>query len=579
MRSRAAAAFTRALAEELWPEETPIRLRVAVYTGEAEQRDGDFYGTTVNRAARVRSLGFGGQVLLGEDTARAVWDRLPDGTALVDLGPRALKDLAEPERVFELRLIDANVPPEPLSDADASNALWAERLLASGFVNRVEARRDPRRGVVDGDVRRACARARRRRAGHGQDDARRGCRAARARRRRPRPVRTMGRGPPRIVPGAARSARARTRAACPRSILRADLRDNADEIARLLPEVVRRVRAGRARTDRRRSGVGATAPVRGDRRVARVDRLATSCLSRPGRSAVGRPSVDPSAHASHAVTVRAPILVIATFRREAMVDTDLEHFVPELTRESNVHRISLTGLASDDVLDLIRRFGGNDAAGSPALAESLQSETGGNPLFLREIVQHLSASDLLDTDDRSRIAVPESVRELVRWRLRPLPAGAKEAMAVASVIGLEFDVDLLAAARDVDPASVMDGLEAACRAGLLHEARRDGRALRVLARRRPPRAPGRFHRCAARGLPLAHRRRARASRPAGACIRARAPLLCSRHARAGRQGDRVRARRCRAGDGRARVRDGDPPPRARAGDPGGDASGRRGAAV
>src|SRR5687768_16147095 len=98
----AAAAFARALADATWPEETPIRTRVAVYTGEVQQREGDYYGTTVNRAARIRSLAFGGQVLLGEDTAKAVQSSLPDGTALVDLGPRELKDLAVPERVFEL---------------------------------------------------------------------------------------------------------------------------------------------------------------------------------------------------------------------------------------------------------------------------------------------------------------------------------------------------------------------------------------------------------------------------------------------------------------------------------------------
>jgi class 3 adenylate cyclase len=107
----AAAEFSRALGDAPWTEEAPLRVRVAVYTGEAESREGDYYGTTVNRAARTRSLAFGGQVLLGGQTAAAVADRLPPLTSLVDLGPRLLKDLTAPEHVFELRLEDATVIP------------------------------------------------------------------------------------------------------------------------------------------------------------------------------------------------------------------------------------------------------------------------------------------------------------------------------------------------------------------------------------------------------------------------------------------------------------------------------------
>src|SRR5919108_3987987 len=51
----AAAEFGRALMGADWPDEAPLRVRIAVYTGSAQERDGDFYGTTVNRAARVRS--------------------------------------------------------------------------------------------------------------------------------------------------------------------------------------------------------------------------------------------------------------------------------------------------------------------------------------------------------------------------------------------------------------------------------------------------------------------------------------------------------------------------------------------
>ena len=61
----------RALAAETWPAEAPIMARMGVHTGEAEERDGDYYGTSVNRAARISAIANGGQILVS-DAAAAV---------------------------------------------------------------------------------------------------------------------------------------------------------------------------------------------------------------------------------------------------------------------------------------------------------------------------------------------------------------------------------------------------------------------------------------------------------------------------------------------------------------------------
>jgi hypothetical protein len=76
--------------------ELPVRMGVA--TGEAELRDGDYFGTVLNRAARVMAAGHGGQILLAESTAGLV-----SGVDLVDLGPRRLRDLPTPVGVFQVR--------------------------------------------------------------------------------------------------------------------------------------------------------------------------------------------------------------------------------------------------------------------------------------------------------------------------------------------------------------------------------------------------------------------------------------------------------------------------------------------
>src|SRR5215207_4113609 len=64
----AAAAIQRALHAEPWPPETPLRVRLALHTGEADLREGDYYGGAVNRVARLRAIAHGGQALLSMAT-------------------------------------------------------------------------------------------------------------------------------------------------------------------------------------------------------------------------------------------------------------------------------------------------------------------------------------------------------------------------------------------------------------------------------------------------------------------------------------------------------------------------------
>jgi predicted ATPase/class 3 adenylate cyclase len=109
----------RALTHEPWPIDLPVRVRMALHTGRAELRDGDYYGPTVNRAARLRAAGHGGQILVSEATAALVRDRLPDQASLRDLGLRRLKDLLNPERILQVEHADLLSRFPPLNTLDA----------------------------------------------------------------------------------------------------------------------------------------------------------------------------------------------------------------------------------------------------------------------------------------------------------------------------------------------------------------------------------------------------------------------------------------------------------------------------
>jgi len=99
----AAVAVTHAFANETWPGDLSIAVRFGIHTGEAQQRDGDYFGPTVNLAARVRAQADGGQIFLSTATRDLVGAHLPAGCELVDLGPYRLRGVTAAEHLHAVR--------------------------------------------------------------------------------------------------------------------------------------------------------------------------------------------------------------------------------------------------------------------------------------------------------------------------------------------------------------------------------------------------------------------------------------------------------------------------------------------
>jgi class 3 adenylate cyclase/pimeloyl-ACP methyl ester carboxylesterase len=106
----AALRLQQALTAEVWPAGLVLPTRTALHTGEAELRQGDYYGQALNRAARLRALARGGQVLLSRVTAELVADQLPAGAGLADVGAKELRGLSRSEHVFALVHPDLHSP-------------------------------------------------------------------------------------------------------------------------------------------------------------------------------------------------------------------------------------------------------------------------------------------------------------------------------------------------------------------------------------------------------------------------------------------------------------------------------------
>jgi predicted ATPase/class 3 adenylate cyclase/Flp pilus assembly protein TadD len=98
----AARAAQQALSAEDFSSVDGLLVRMALHTGHVEERDGDYLGSAVNRAARLLAIGYGGQVLVSHAAADLVQDAMPPESDLRDLGAHRLKDLTRAERVYQL---------------------------------------------------------------------------------------------------------------------------------------------------------------------------------------------------------------------------------------------------------------------------------------------------------------------------------------------------------------------------------------------------------------------------------------------------------------------------------------------
>jgi class 3 adenylate cyclase/DNA polymerase III delta prime subunit len=178
-------------------------------------------------------------------------------------------------------------------------------------------------------------------------------------------------------------------------------------------------------------------------------------------------------------TAPTGVFVVATYR-----DTDVDRAHPlssvlaDLRRLPGVERIALTGLPLDEVREFLERAGGHnlDETGE-AFAELLERETAGNPFFVSEMLRHFAESGLLTRHDgrwtgdlaSGASHVPEGIREVVGRRLGRLGADVENVLRAASVIGYEFDIDLLATVTGLPVDDVIDALDLAATANIAVE--------------------------------------------------------------------------------------------------------------
>lgn len=452
----AAIQLQEAIGHEPWALAQPMRIRIALHTGEVELRDGDYFGRAVNRAARLRSLAAGGQILCSGATAELVIDSLADDVVLADLGIRQLRNLARPEHVFELRLeTTEEAPAQPSEPPIQRPALPAVLTGAGPFV------------------------------GRGRELA--GLLAAWQSTLTVGTQAVLVAGEPGV--GKTRLAGEWSRQAYEQGAvvlygrcdedLGAAYQPFAEALRSLMPCLgAKRLRALR--------GVEALLPlVPGLTEV--VPDLPTPPRSDPDteRYALFDAVVALLAAASASAPVvlilddlhwaakptllllrhllrfgeHARVQIVGTYRS---TDLDRSHplaaMLADLHRDGSATRLALSGLDEDDVTAYVAEAGYDDEE----LARALASVTGGNPFFLIEALRHVDESG--GRWDPSTL--PQGVREAVSRRLSRLPEETNKALAAAAVVGSRFPLALVESVVGTD---LIDAFDEACKAGIVIE--------------------------------------------------------------------------------------------------------------
>ena len=184
----------------------------------------------------------------------------------------------------------------------------------------------------------------------------------------------------------------------------------------------------------------------------------------------------------HVIASELPmrVLVLGTHRgSELSRSQPFLETLAALRRQPGVARIELAGLDEAAVVALMEATAGHLLEGGAVeLAQALHRETDGNPFFLSEVLIHLAETGAIfqDADGRwvavtslAELSLPDSVREVIGARVGRLGRDAERALAVAAVIGRDFDFDVLAGATKSDEDDLLDVLDAAAGAGLVRE--------------------------------------------------------------------------------------------------------------
>jgi len=478
------------LLEENWSP-APVKVRMGIHTGSAQLQEGQtespYLGySTLALTQRVMSAGHGGQILLSHGSEKYLHENLPEGTTLRDIGRYQLKGINQPENLFQVVAddMDANFPPLKCTPVPPSHRgevfTLLDHIIRGQLIGREE-----ELSQLDGFWRRA-------ERGEGHLILLSG---------------EPGIGKTRLVEELTaladlrgglvleghfhpelgvtylgfREALQDYLRSIPVEQARELIGSSAPELVKLVPEVesiipdiVPNPPMGELEAERLRLFDHVT------QFLIRLTRKTPILFVLEDLHWADGPSLM-FLHFLLRNTRQLPVLVLGTYR-----ETELDPVRPfyetllGMNRERLYTRIALQGLDAGKAAYLISAL--LDGQVEAGLVEAITRDTEGNPFFIEEVVKGLVERDLLGQENGEwnlsegvDTFIPQSIQIALGKRLDSLSEDGQEALSLASILGREFDMDILLEMSGWDEDRMLDALDEAIKAQLITETRAHGR--------------------------------------------------------------------------------------------------------
>lgn len=457
-----AVAIQRSVAQH--NEEHPTRefmVRMGLNAGEAIHEEADFFGAAVIVASKIADLADGGEILTSEAVKRLSHGMI--GIGYEFKGEFQLKGLREPYRIYQVISGPAGQPAVPAlhgprfagrdKELDELKECLEDVMSGAGLFVLLAGERGIGKSRLAEELARYATS--------------RGFRVFRGRC-------SETKGAPSYAPFV--EILLDYNQSRPEGVLLDDLGDDASEMAKLVSELTRPVRIEREGQPLppEQEGYQLLEAVRGW--------LENLAHSRPVLLFIEDLQWADSAsclllqHLAPSL-MTAPVLILGTCSEEDLQPLDhLSRALAEFGRLQRYRHITLTGLTVSALREILSAMG----SGEPPteLVETIQEQTGGNPYFLTELVNHLDAEGkLFGPDGEWRPAlfenewdIPPNVREVVQRRLSNLSAATRKVLTAAAAVSNDFSYDMLATSTNISSEGLLDGLEEGIRRGIIEEA-------------------------------------------------------------------------------------------------------------